>query len=90
MFDPHIGVNEVGIQSTIRQTWSVPSRFVGNPCLLVKSDERRGVCSVGAMVIRDEVLNAAEKSSDRRMISSAGIANIHWMFKDEPLPNISS
>jgi hypothetical protein len=42
------------------------------------------------MLITDEVLNAAGKSSGRRTISSAGIESIRWMLKDEPLPDISS
>lgn len=90
MFDLGFGETEIGIQSTIRETWSVPHEIVGNLCLLVKSDEKRSVCSIGAMVIRDEVLNAAEKPSGRRMISNTGIANIHWILKNEPLPNNSS
>jgi hypothetical protein len=84
------GETKVGIQSTIRKTWSIPPEIVGNLCLLVKSDEKRAVCSIGAMVIRDKVLNATNQSSGRRMISSAGIANIYWMLKDEPFQNISS
>lgn len=84
------GETEVGIQSTIRKTWSIPPKVVGNLCLLVKFDEMRAVCSVGAMVIRDKILNATKQASGRRMISSAGIANIHWMLKDEPFQNISS
>jgi len=87
--DHSFSKTQIGIQSTICQTWSVPREFVGNPCLLVKSDEKRGVCSVGTLMIRDEVLNAAEKSSGRRVISSAGIENIRWILKDEPLPVIS-
>lgn len=83
------GETQIGLQSTICQTWSVPSEFIGNPCLLVKSDERRAVCSVGTLMIRDKLLNAAEKSSGRRVISSAGIENIRWILKDEPLPVIS-
>ncbi len=83
------GGTQIGLQSTICQTWSVPSEFVGNPCLLVKSDEKRSVCSVGTLMIRDEILNAVEKSTGRRVISSAGIKNIRWILKDEPLPVIS-
>ena len=90
MLDLCVGGTEAGIQSTIRQTWSIPSKFVGNPCLLIKSDEKRAVCSVGTIVIRDEVLKAAGESSGRRMISGAGIASIRWILKDEPLPGISS
>jgi hypothetical protein len=84
------GETEVGIQSTIRQTWSIPPEIVGNLCLLVKSDEKRAVCSVGALVIRDKVLNTTKQSSGRRMISTTGIANIHWILKDEPIPYVSS
>jgi hypothetical protein len=84
------GENEVGIQSTIRKTWSIPPEIVGNLCLLVKSDEKRAVCSIGAMVIRNKVLNTTKQSSGRRMISNTGIANIHWILKDEPIPYVSS
>ncbi|HEY1256546.1 MAG TPA: NaeI family type II restriction endonuclease, partial [Terracidiphilus sp.] len=89
---PDLGLDEmeIGIQSTIRETWSIPPEVVGNLCLLVKSDEKHSVCSFGAIVIRDEVLNAAGKSSSRRMISNTGINKIHWILKDEPLPNIAS
>ena len=86
MLGRSFGETEVGIQSTINQAWSLPSEAIGNLCLLVKSDEKRAICSVGAMVIRDEVLNAAGKSSGRRVISKKGIASIHWMLINEPLP----
>jgi len=90
MLDLHLGGPEVGIQSTIRQSWSIPPGLVGNPCLLVKSDEKRATCSVGVTVIRDPVLKAAGKSSRRRMISDAGVSNVRWILKDEPLPDASS
>jgi hypothetical protein len=80
---------QICLQSTICQTWSVPSEFIGNPCLLVKSDEKRAVCSVGTLMIRDEVLSATLSSSGRRVLSSAGVENIRWILKDEPLPVIS-
>jgi hypothetical protein len=90
MLDLCFGETEVGIQSTIRQTWSVSREFIGHPCFLVKSDEKHLACSVGLLVIRNEVLKAAGNSTGRRMISDAGIANIRWMLKDEPLPATSS
>jgi hypothetical protein len=90
VLDLCFGGTEVGIQSTISQTWSVPPNFVGNPCLLVKSDEKLAVCSVGAMLIREEVLNSPGKPSGRRLISKAGIEKIHWILRDEPFPSKSS
>ncbi len=90
MLDLVVGETEAGIQSTINHSWSVPLRLVGNPCLFIKSDEKRATCSVGVTVIRDEELKAAGKSSRRRMISNAGVANIRWILKDEPLPDASS
>jgi hypothetical protein len=90
VLDPCIGGTAVEIQSTISQNWSVPPEFVGKLCLLVKSDEKRAVCSVGTMMIRDELLNEPGKSSRRRTISKAGIENIRWVLKDEPFPPKSS
>jgi hypothetical protein len=77
---------EMCIQSTIRQNWEIPSTIVGHPCVLIRSDVKRSVCSVGAIVVRDEVLCASRNPSGRRMISRAGLASIRWILKDEPLP----
>lgn len=90
IINPCFGGTEIGIQSTIGQTWSVPPELVGNTCLLVKSDEKRAICSVGTIMIQDEVLNAIGVSSGRRVISSAGMESIRWILKDEPLPNAPS
>lgn len=78
---------DVAIQSTIRQTWRIPRAVVGSPCVLVKADPARSVCSVGAIMIREEVLSPSTSQSGRRMISIAGLAGVRWILKDAPLPN---
>ena len=86
MLDLSIDGIEAGIQSTICRTWSVPRRIYSHPCILIRSDERLATCSIGLTVIRDEILNGGDESSGRRTISTAGLANVHWILKDEPFP----
>ena len=78
---------DVAIQSTICQTWRIPRGVVGSPCVLVKADPARSVCSVGAIMIRDESLSQSTSPSGRKMISIAGLAGVRWILKDEPLPD---
>ena len=80
------GAAQVGIQSTISQTWSIPPEVVGKPCILIKSDEKRASCSLGIIVVREEFLNSSGEPSRRRVISRAGLATAHWILKNEPLP----
>jgi hypothetical protein len=89
VLDSSLGGAEVGIQSTINQNWAVPLAMVGNPCFLVRSDERHSTCSVGITVIRKENLNACTRSSRRQAITAAGLANIHWILKDEQFPALA-
>jgi hypothetical protein len=78
---------ETSIRSTIRQTWSIPPTIVGNPCILIKSDLKRSVCSVGAIVVREEMLSPSKGPSCKRAISRAGLAGIRWILRDEPFPD---
>jgi Restriction endonuclease NaeI len=80
---------EAAIQSTIRQTWQIPPAIVGYACVLIKADTKRSVCSVGAVVIRNQTLSSRRSSSGRRTISRAGLSSVSWMLKDEPLPGTS-
>jgi hypothetical protein len=80
---------EVGIQSTIRQNWCIPRVVNGHPCVLIRFDVNRSICSIGAIMVRGKILSASRKPSGRRMISCSGSAGIRWILKDEPLPELS-
>jgi hypothetical protein len=88
VLDLETGEIQVGIQSTIGRTWYIPRAIVGYPCILIRCDVNHSLCSVGVIEVRDDCLSASQKSSGRRMISRTGLARVHWILKDEPLPDI--
>ena len=88
LHDVVVGGVEAGIQSTVGRTWHISPAMVGFPCILIKTDPRRRVCSVGTIVIRDETLSPGKNPSGRRTISCAGLAGVRWILKDEPLPDL--
>jgi hypothetical protein len=84
--DLSIDGTETDIKNTILRTWTIPREAIGHPCIVIKTDEKRAVCSFGIIVIRDEVLNVGENRDKKRTISKAGFLNIHWLLQDEPYP----
>jgi hypothetical protein len=77
---------EVDIKNTIGSNWTIPSEAMGHPCILLKAQESTSLCSFGIIVIRDEILNPGRNRDGKRTISQAGMANVHWLLKDEPYP----
>ncbi len=77
---------ETDIKNTIGLNWTIPSEAMGHPCILVKTQESKAICSFGLIVIRDQILNLGANRDGKRTISKAGLEHVHWLLKDEPYP----
>lgn len=86
VLDLSINGIEVDIKNTIGSNWTIPGEAMGHPCILLKSQENTSLCSFGIIVIRDEILNPGKNRDGKRTISRAGLAQVHWLLKDEPYP----
>jgi hypothetical protein len=77
---------ETNVKNTIGSNWTIPIEAMGHPCILVKSDEKKAICSFGILVIRDDRLNPKPNRDGKRTVSGAGRQHIHWLLKDQPYP----
>jgi restriction endonuclease NaeI len=77
---------QVDIKNTIGRNWTIPLEAIGHPCILLKADERKAICSFGIVVIRDEILNPGRNRDRKRTISLLGLGHIHWLLKNSPYP----
>ena len=77
---------ETDIKNTIGSTWTIPAEAIGHPCILIKAQESKAICSFGLIVIRDEVLTAGLNRDGKRAISKAGLDHVHWLLRNEPYP----
>lgn len=86
VLDLSIDGTEVDIKNTIGSNWTIPSEAMGHPCILLKAEEKKALCSFGIIVIRDEVLNPGKNRDGKRTISKSGFQHVHWLLRDEPYP----
>lgn len=77
---------ECDIKNTMYYNWSIPKENVGRPALLVKSNEKKGLYSIGVAVLHDAYLNPGKNQDQKRTMSAAGTANIWWIAKDAVYP----
>ena len=77
---------DVDVKNTLGVTWMIPREALGKPCIVVASDEDRHTCYFGVLVAHLTNLTAGMNQDQKRSVSAAGFANIHWMFADEPYP----
>ena len=77
---------EVDIKNTIGTNWTIPGEALGHPCILLKAQESKAICSFGIIVIRDELLNPGKNRDGKRSISKVGLEHVHWFLRDEPYP----
>jgi hypothetical protein len=78
---------DVDVKNTLGNTWMIPREAVARPCILVASDENRHSCYFGVLVAHLHHLTPGLNQDQKRSVSSAGSANIHWLLFDEPYPH---
>lgn len=76
---------DVDVKNTVGSSWMIPEEAIGHPCILIKTDEVKSVCSFGLIVIRSEILGAPNKDK-KANIKKAGLSNVYWLLKDAPYP----
>jgi len=59
---------------------------LGHPCILIKTDEPKAICSFGLIVIRAENLNKGKNRDQKTTIRASELVNVHWLLKDVPYP----
>jgi Restriction endonuclease NaeI len=77
---------DVDVKNTLGDTWMIPREAVEKPCILVASDEVKHTCFFGIFIAHLDNLSAGLNQDQKRTVSAAGFANIHWILIDEPYP----
>ncbi|NCC51825.1 MAG: hypothetical protein EOM20_11485 [Spartobacteria bacterium] len=85
IYDLEINGRDVDIKNTIGSNWMIPPEAHGKPCFLIKSNEKKALCSLGLIVARFEYLNRPNRDG-KGTISKAGFEHIHWLLHDHPYP----
>lgn len=86
VLDMSIKGTECDIKNTMYYNWSIPKENVGRPALLVKSNEKKGLYSIGVAVLHDSYLNPGKNQDQKRTLSAVGMTNVWWIVRDQPYP----
>lgn len=78
---------EVDIKNTVLNNWSIPREAVGEVCMLVKGNDKKGLFSVGLLWAKQESLRVVGNRDGKVGVSSGvGIPTILWLAFDRALP----
>lgn len=77
---------DVDVKNTVRDNWMIPSEAINHVCILIKSNEKKSVCSFGIFLAKTENLNAGTNKDGKRSVSKFGKENTLWLLKDVKYP----
>jgi hypothetical protein len=82
-----IGGLDVDVKNTVGKSWMIPqeSYSVSGPCVLIKCDEEKRLCSLGLFLARPEYLNKPNRDN-KRSVSKHGRRHILWLIDNYPFP----
>ncbi len=85
--DLRLADEDVDVKNTVRNNWMIPPETFRNsePCILVMVATEERQCSLGIIIAREDYLNKPNRDG-KRSIRKQSFENIHWIFKDRPLP----
>ncbi len=86
VLDLRIDGTEVDIKNTVASQWTIPPEAIGHPCILIRSNEAKALCSVGLLVIREVYLNPGKNRDQKKTISKEGMGHVRWILRDTPYP----
>jgi hypothetical protein len=86
VLDVRVDGIEVDIKNTIGSGWMIPKEALGHPCILIKADEEKSLCSFGILVMEAEVLTGRPNQDGKKSVSSSGLSSVHWLLRDAPYP----
>lgn len=86
LLDLNIDGMDVDIKNTVTGNWMIPDEALNKPCILVASDDVRARCYFGIIIARPQYLTAGANKDNKRSVSAAGMAHIHWLLHDCPYP----
>ena len=87
LLDLKIDGLDVDIKNTVGNNWMIPDEASGKPCILVASNELTARCSLGVIVAKPEYLTAGANKDNKRSVSAAGFAHIHWILHNHSYPS---
>ena len=76
---------DVDVKHTLGLNWMIPSEAMGHVCILISSDEKRALCSMGLFAVRLEYLNAGANRDQKKSLSAFGFQNVMWLLNQAPL-----
>ena len=77
---------EVDIKNTMGINWTIPLESYGHPALLIRVSERKALCDVGLIIVKDQYLNQGANRNSKRSIAAAAMTNIWWLLRSHPYP----
>jgi Restriction endonuclease NaeI len=86
ILDLKIAGLDVDVKNTLLNNWMIPPEAVGNPCILIASDEAKRTCFFGIFIAHPMNLTSASNRDKKLSVSAAGFANIDWLLAEEPFP----
>lgn len=86
LLDLSLGGVETDIKNTIGGNWAIPTEAVSHPCVLVKENEKKAICSVGIIIAHEAYLNPGNNKDSKRGFSALSLQHAWWLLKDHPYP----
>lgn len=86
LLDLNVDGMDVDIKNTVTGNWMIPDEALNKPCILVASDDVRARCYLGIIVAHPAYLTPGANKDNKRSVSAAGMAHIHWLLHDCPYP----
>lgn len=81
-----IGNKEVDVKNTIGSNWTIPIEATDEICILIQTNDKKSLFSVGLIICRERVLNQGKNRDGKRTISKAGKSEILWLIENGKLP----
>lgn len=86
ILDLSVDGHEVDIKNTMGNNWTIPLESLGHPALLIRVSEKKALCDVGLIVIKNEYLNQGMNRDSKRTITASAMVNIWWLLRSHPYP----
>jgi Restriction endonuclease NaeI len=78
---------DLDVKGTLGRSWMIPPESFGDPCLLVKVNDKEQECSLGLIVARKAYLGAENRDRKRSILSDA-FDRILWIVQDLPYQEV--
>ncbi len=86
ILDLSIDGHEIDIKNTMGNNWTIPLESLHHPALLIRVSEKKALCDVGLILVKNEYLNQGMNRDSKRTITASAMTNIWWLLRLHPYP----